>query len=397
MGKIWAAIAFIAIATVSGAQTVETDPIDCWWRTSASAVKVGDPFTLVLTCAVVDTDAVRVVPDQSPLEPNVAQFPPFETLGGTHPADLRSGDRRFFQYEYRLRVIADDLFGRDVKLPELKITYRVQSQVAKATTAAIEGREQTYLLPSMTVRVLSLVPPDATEIRDATTETFADVDALRVRASLLITIAGVLFALAGLAAVIVIVRVISRRLARSTTTRQPLSDTAILRGVGRELRAIQRERGAGWTPELVSRLTTATRIVSAYALSNRVGQTSLAPGAGAQDGQLVVRGGWTLGTRVLVSGTVTAGALSQVIARTSDAARGAHRAALIGELEPALGQLTLSRYSTETVLDDRALDQSLDLARRAVRRLSIEHTWIYRKISALTRAGMDMGQRVWSR
>ena len=38
------------------AQTVQTDPLQCWWRTSAGAVRVGEPFTVVLTCAVLETD-----------------------------------------------------------------------------------------------------------------------------------------------------------------------------------------------------------------------------------------------------------------------------------------------------------------------------------------------------
>ena len=37
--------------------------------TSASAVRVGEPFSLVLTCAVVETDAVTVVPDQADSSP----------------------------------------------------------------------------------------------------------------------------------------------------------------------------------------------------------------------------------------------------------------------------------------------------------------------------------------
>ena len=38
-------------------QMAEVDPIRCWWRTSDGAVGVGQPFSLVLTCAVLETDA----------------------------------------------------------------------------------------------------------------------------------------------------------------------------------------------------------------------------------------------------------------------------------------------------------------------------------------------------
>src|SRR5215208_5745982 len=33
---------------------VEVEPITCWWRTSTSAVRTGEPFGLTLTCAVVE-------------------------------------------------------------------------------------------------------------------------------------------------------------------------------------------------------------------------------------------------------------------------------------------------------------------------------------------------------
>ena len=42
---------------------------------------------------------------------------PFEVVGGTHPADLRSGQRRFFQYHYTLRIINPDAIGQDVPIP----------------------------------------------------------------------------------------------------------------------------------------------------------------------------------------------------------------------------------------------------------------------------------------
>src|SRR5947208_924261 len=146
------------------AQDVSTDPLRCWWRTTTGAVRVGEPFAVVLTCAVLETDGATVVVDQSRLEPSVVQFPPFEVLGGSHGADLRTDQRRFFQYQYRLRLIAETMFGKDAALPETKISYRVQSKVGQKT--AIQGRDQTYLLPAQSVRVMSLVPTDASDIRD---------------------------------------------------------------------------------------------------------------------------------------------------------------------------------------------------------------------------------------
>src|SRR5262245_66314555 len=105
-----AACLFLLLGCVPAfAQDVQTDPLQCWWRTSAGAVRVGEPFSVVLTCAVLETDAATVVPDQSRLEPSVVQFAPFEVLGGNHGADLRTDLRRFFQYEYRLRLIGEEI------------------------------------------------------------------------------------------------------------------------------------------------------------------------------------------------------------------------------------------------------------------------------------------------
>src|SRR5436190_5322511 len=198
----------LATAASAFAQDVQTDPLQCWWKTSAGAVRVGEPFAVVLTCAVLETDAATVVVDQSRLEHTTVQFPPFEVLGGSHGADLRTDQRRFFQYEYRLRLIAENMFGKDAALPETKISYRVQSKVGQKT--AIQGRDQTYLLPAQSVRVMSLVPADASDIRDTSAETFGDIDQRAFRANLFTVIGTVLFVVAALLALLALVRVFRR-------------------------------------------------------------------------------------------------------------------------------------------------------------------------------------------
>ena len=218
----------------AAAQNVETDPLQCWWRTSAGAVRVGEPFTVVLTCAVLETEAATVVVDQSRLEPSVVQFAPFEVLGGSHGADLRTDQRRFFQYVYRLRLIAENLFGQDVSLPETKLSYHVQSKMGERQ-AALQGRDQTYLLPSQSVRVMSLVPADATDIRDTAGETFGDLDERAFRANLFTIIGGVLFTLAGLMALLALVRLARRY--RKTVDRHRAPDDRPGRAARRRPRA----------------------------------------------------------------------------------------------------------------------------------------------------------------
>ena len=167
------------------------------------AVRVGEPFSVVLTCSVVETDAVTVVPNQAELDPDAMQLPPFDVIGGSRGTDLRTADHRFFQYEYRLRVVGEDLFDKDVELPALTISYRVRSRV---DAEAVEGRDQVYVLPQTSVRVLSLVPADAIDIRDASIDTFETIDRRLSRANLLRVVGGVLIGFAALAGLVAVVR-----------------------------------------------------------------------------------------------------------------------------------------------------------------------------------------------
>ena len=103
-----------AQAPPEGMTNVEVEPITCWWRSSTSAVRSGEPFGLTLTCQVVETETMKVVPDQSKLDPSVVQLQPFEVIGGSHAPDMRVPGKRFFQYEYQLRLINEGAFGADV-------------------------------------------------------------------------------------------------------------------------------------------------------------------------------------------------------------------------------------------------------------------------------------------
>jgi len=380
------------------AQNVETDPLQCWWRTSAGAVRVGEPFTVVLTCAVLETEAATVVVDQSRLEPSVVQFAPFEVLGGSHGADLRTDQRRFFQYVYRMRLIAENLFGRDVSLPETKLSYHVQSKMGERQ-AALQGRDQTYLLPSQSVRVMSLVPADATDIRDTAGETFGDLDERAFRANLFTIIGGVLFTLAGLMALLALVRLARRYRKTSTATERLMTDQAVLRGVGRELAYVRRERDSGgWTPELAGRALAALRIAGTYLVGRPV---SLMPAnkltAEGQDvpeaGRLILRAGWPRPKRIAVSGAVTSLTMTRELARGTANAR---RIALLESLGRALSTFTTAHFGREGTLDEGALDESLGTAREVLSRAKLEQLWVMKRFAAY-RAPAPMDTRVWSR
>jgi hypothetical protein len=394
--KTFVVTLMLAAAGVSraAAQTVQTDPLQCWWRTSAGAVRVGEPFQVVLTCAVLETDAATVVVDQSRLEPAVLQFAPFEVLGGSHGADLKTEDRRFFQYEYRLRLIAENMFGKDAALPDLKISYRVQSKVGQKTS--LQGRDQTYVMPATSVRILSLVPADATDIRDSATETFTDLDQRALRANLLVVIGTVLFVLAGLLAILVIVRLLSRFRKPTVVTDRLITDGTILRGVGRELAAVRRARDSGgWTTELAGRALAAIRIIAAYAMDRRVGHMPAGAVDLVEDGRLVLRTSWPRGKRIAVSGSVTPQILSREIANAT-ALSSARRTQLLTSLEQSLLTFTAAQFGRDGKLDDGELDQALATGVQALRQVKIKQIWLMKRVAAW-RAGSAVDNRAWSR
>ena len=351
---------------------IDTDPIACWWRTSASAVRVGQTFDVVLTCAVVEDGDIAVVPDESGLDSTAMQMPPFEIVGGRHPADRHTAGRRFLQYGYTLRLIADDSFGRDISLPELHINYQIQTRV---NGEAVKGRTLTYLMPKQSVRILALVPNDAPDIRDAGANAFDEIDAHTNRADTLLVSAILLVAIGAIIALVAAVRVVRGSQRTRPATRHFVSDRRILRGVARELSAIHQEREAsGWTETLAGRVATAVRIAAAYALARPVTQTVAANAGDAQDGQLLVRSGRTGRARVMVSSSVTAEAL--ITALNGANGSSPRQREDIEQLQLALSRFTASRYNRTADIDGVALDESLDSTTQLLRRLAARHGWL---------------------
>lgn len=388
-----------AVAMVAQCQspTGEVDPLQCWWRTQSVAVRVGETFSVVLTCAVMENEMIKVVPDETALNPKTIQLPPFEVLGGMHGADLRTSDRRFTQYEYRLRIVNDQLFGKDVKLPETRITYRLQSRTDHSS--AVEGRESIYLLPPLSIRVLSLVPSDAPDIRNVPAETFVDIEARSFRATTLIIIGVVLFVLAALAALMSLVRLLGRYRVKETAAPRLVSDLLVLRGVEAEFSAIQRERGAsGWTRELAGRALAGFRIASCYLLSRPVNQMASSASSNGCGGTLVVRGKRLSGKRAIVSGSVTAESIALELARLSSNGQAtAGRVDRLKELQEALIQFTHAQYGRQATPEIRTLDQLLAAGRELARQLKVENSWRMKKIALVTGRITDLRNRIWGR
>jgi len=355
---------------------VEVAPIRCWWRTSTGAVTIGAPFDVRLTCAVLETDTVQVVPDESRLTVAAVQLKPFEVLGGDHPGDTRAGQRRFFQYRYSVRLIDADSIGNDVSLPNLTFTYRVQSRVSEDST--LTGRDFTYVMPGLPVHVLSLVPEDGVDIRDGADVGLERIEALQFRARLFEIGA---LALAGLGIVLAISATIAAvGRARGTEVRGQgrASDRRVLGVAADALSRISREAAGGWSPELVSAAHAALRVIAARAISRPVSEQPLAPGATPADGRLAVRSKIPGRAGVAVTSATTAADVARVIATLAADAPLQKRSGLEA-LQSALAVFTTTRYtSDETRPDAVALGAAVESGRAEAARLARERLWEWR-------------------
>jgi hypothetical protein len=355
---------------------VEVDPIRCWWRTSSGSVRIGEHFDLWLTCATLETDAVQVVPDQSHLGVEVAAMAPFEVVGGNHPADLRSGNRRFFQYQYILRVINPDAIGKDIRIPDTVIHYKVNSRVAANTS--IQGRDLTYVLPTEEVRVASMVPADAGDIRDASGESFSIVDSLNLRAGVLEIVAITCVALGSLMVIFALVRLAQRGRQRTPADERLLPNRSIVGAAIRELTAVQREREQnGWNDGLAARALAASRIAAATALGRPVSQR-IAGSPSSNGAGRIVSTPFLRGKARMLSSSVTPGDLAR------RAPANPRLQPLVDELRESINVFSQAQYGRATEINQSALDTALSSAMSAAGRVKAEHSWLKTQLQRFT-------------
>ena len=345
----------------SGTRNVAVDPIRCWWRTSAGAVHVGEQFDLTLTCAVLESEAVSVVVDESRLGNAVVQMAPFEVVSGSHPADLHAGIRRFFQYDYRLRLINPDVVGQDVRVPDISLHYRVNSKVDG--NASVQGRDLLYFLPPAVMRIESLVPDGATDIRDATGASFGSIDALSFRSGLFNIIGLALIAFGALMVLLVLIRLAGGSRTRTPADQRALSTSALLGVATRELAAVKRERNtAGWTDELLDRALGAARVAGAGAMGRPISQRVTTDADTVVGEGRLLTSGPRRGTKRVVSASATPHDLERLVARLKpDDGRRSNLEAL----REALSTLTAAQYGRAQARSESALDEALEGAARA--------------------------------
>ncbi len=362
LAALLALLPLAAHAQTPAGPTVEADPVRCWWRTDRASIRMGEPFEAVLTCAVLETASTKAVVDRSRLDHTVMALPPFDVLGGAAGEDVVTGARRFFQYSYQLRLLNDTAFGQDVRLAGLSIGYRMDTSTSDGTTS--QGRDLTYGLPALSIRVLSLVAGDARDIRDTTAMTFADLEARRFRANALGMAGWFFYALAFGVAAFGLVRMYTAARTPAAARVTTVSGHAVLTAARRELNAVARERqSAGWTDGLISRASAALRIIASYAIGRPAAQSE-GLAQNAHGGHIALSQGLIRRRHALVSASVT----------PHDLAPYAERDGTIQIVRDGLLTLTASRFGRGT-LDDGALDSALSAAGPLASSLARKHTW----------------------
>ena len=356
---------------------VESDPIRCWWKADRTSVRVGEKFGLVLTCSVIETGPITVVPVLNQLEPGALSITPFEVVSGVAHDDVVVTPWRYIQREYAVRLLSDGFFGQDVTIPALTVTYNLQERGSGS-----QGRDQTYILPALPMRILALVPKSADDIRDASGQTFASIESRRFRASLATTTAWIAFAFAFLFGIFAIVRVAGQFRAKNRGVVKPLPASSLL---GACLSALSRVKDdasqAGWTSELSRRAASALRIAGAIALGRPVSQSVVGPDALERDGQLTVYSGWPRRRRVLLSAATTSRTIVSGLSN-GHGPNGQTRASL-ESISEALGVLATAGYGRPEKEDASALDSALAESTQAVRRIRSGTLWPRRTAQAL--------------
>jgi hypothetical protein len=354
---------------------VESDPIRCWWKADRTSVRVGETFGLVLTCSVIETGPITVVPVLNQLEPGALSLTPFEVVSGVSHDDVVVAPWRYIQREYAVRLLSDGFFGQDVTIPALTVTYNLQER------SGSQGRDQQYILPALPMRILSLVPKSGDDIRDASGQTFATIESRRFRASLATTTAWIAFAFATLFGIFAIVRAAGQLGVKSRGVVKPLPASSLL---GASLSALARVKGdasqEGWTSELSRRAAAALRIAGAVALGRPVTQSVVGADVTERDGQLTVYRGWPRRRRVLLSASTTSRTIATGL--NGYGANGSARANL-ETISDALTVLNGAAYGRQTKEDGSALDSALEDGTQAVRRIRSTTLWPRRTAQAL--------------
>ena len=293
---------------------------------------------------------------------------------------MRQGRWRFLQYRYTLRIMGEDLFGREIAIPGLELRYRAERAVRAGEQ--IGGQDKIYKMPAYPLHIESLVPKDASNIADAADESFGDLRARRFRANAAFVAAALVLVLPPVLTFSVLLRNRRRHYAKVRHA-HTLDTAAILRRVNREFAGVKKAREtSGWDEHLIGRALASFRIVGAVAVGQPITQRPLEAGASALEGQFALRRQILRPDRVAIASSLTPEALAGALASAGRLSElEARREWLSNGFQRAFATFNQARYVSGGVpQDDSALDEALTTGSDGVRILRREHAWPRRAI-----------------
>ena len=392
----WLLCLAVVAAQPAEPEQVQLDALQCWRDLGSDAVRVGEQFTMIVTCGVIETDAATTVPNEIALSADTIDLSPFEVVGGQRFPDVRDGPWRFFQYQYTVRVIDESLFGRDVEIPALELQYHIQRTLDGGST--LPGRELRYTLAPHPIRILSLVPENAENIRELAGETFGAVDARLFRANLSILVAAAFGVVAVGFLTLALLRLGREWRGQAPKSAQLIPVAVIARRALTELTALQNDtQEQGWNPTFVGRALAALRLAGAAALSAPVAQELIRSGQADREGQLSIRRGvWRPRTTAL-SAAVTAGAIAREIEQRRGRRPDDASLDRLETLQAAFHTFTVARYSLHGSIPTDQMTNELDRVIGVVRELRLRALAPVQRTARLVESARHWWREVWAR
>jgi len=345
-------------------------PVDCWWKVSTKAVHVGEPFGLTLTCRVMETDRLKAVPDLSNVEPTAIDLAPFDVLEGARHEDIVAPPWRYLQYRYTVRLVGEEFFGRDIAIPATTVTFRIRTGNADT----VEGTEHQYALPSIPMRIVSLLPAQAADIQEPAVDSFGDLKALRDRATIELVASAICFGFAAVLGVVGGLRVRERFRKSSPIAEKTLPVGTVLAGCVREIQRIRAEAlRDGWTSNLAGRALAPFRVAGAIALKQPVVQAVVTADTRSREGQLALRHGPLRRRYAVVSASLTADAIDRL--RTGGNGGRPIDSGVLEPIREALVALSAVRYGRIRDIDVAELDRTVENGYSALQQLRVSRFW----------------------
>jgi len=233
------------------------------------------------------------------------------------------------------------------------------------------------VMPMMPIKVLSLVPADADDIRDASNASFAAVDSLRFRSSLFRVLTLTFAALAAVMAVLALVPLARSRTATAGHERERIPNRAILDRAVQDLGAVQsRAGGEGWSDDTVARALALMRLIAGAAIGHPISQRPIAKNGDVPEGRLLVEHGLLRKERATVSSPVTA---DDVLRAEGQGAFSTTRRQQLEGLRSGLVVFTNALYRQEPSRDASPLDEAVRHAIAVAKDVSAERSWWSRR------------------